>query len=404
MNTTAHHLFSLSLAFLAACIARAQTTAPSTAFTADPYADNRVVRVYDAKVSNYDFKNKDSSAAYRAIDKKVLRAMLARALTEISGQQNETAAWKKIMTGSETGSIAGKKVAIKVNFNATIQKIPNSFDNSPAMIIVLAQSLEQAGFAQNNITFFDRSRPFPDDFKSEIRANGLGKIRLLGNKDNMPFSDKFILLSDNKDFMRDGKRTDQMPIPQVLLDADYYLNLHLLKIHSAGVTGALKNHFGFAENVSFFMHNKGVPGYGKAYIFPDIVLTPEIHSRYRLNIAEAGYGGQTPNTLNCLSNKDFFPDGKPSSLIVSRSPFYHDTVLYAFAKAEYQTIGTHFDPKYQKQGSDIWLKNCAERYPQYYYDQAKFIDVQNQTKVKKDLSFEKIDYRSIFFTDKSDTR
>jgi len=322
--------------------------------------------------------------------------MLARALYEISGQQNETAAWKKIMTGSETGSIAGKKVAIKVNFNATIQKIPNSFDNSPAMIIVLAQSLEQAGFAQKNITFFDCSRPFPDHFKSEIRAAGLRSLNLLGNKDGMRFSDKFIFLSDNKDFLRDGKRTDQMPIPQVLLDADYYVNLHLLKIHSAGVTGALKNHFGFAPNVSFFMHNKGVPGYGKAYIFPDIVLHKEIHSRYRLNIAEAVYGGQTPNTLDCYTNKDFFPGGKPSSLIVSRSPFYHDTVLYAFAKAEYQTIGAHFDPKYQKQGSDIWLKNCAERYPKFNYDQSRFIDVDNRAKVKKDLAFDKIDYRSIF--------
>ena len=368
----------------------------STEFTADPYEDNRVVRIYDEKVTDYDFNDNTSAAAYQSIDKKVLRTMLVRSLYEISGQQNEIAAWKKIMTGTETGSLDDKKVTIKVNFNATIQKIPNAFNNSPAMIIVLAQSLEQAGFKQGNISFFDCSRPFPDDFKAEIRAAGLGKIRLQGNKDGMKFSDKMIFLSDNKDFMRDEKRTDEMPVPQILIDADYYINLHLLKIHSAGVTGALKNHFGFAENVSFFMHNKGVPGYGKAYIFPDIVLNEELHTRYRLNIAEAVFGGQTPNTLDKFSNTEFFPNGLPSSLIVSRSPFYHDAVMYGFAKAEYQTIGTHFDPKYQKQGTDIWLKNCAERYPKFNYDQAKFIDITNQSEVKKDLVFEKIDYRSIF--------
>ncbi|MDD5053161.1 MAG: DUF362 domain-containing protein [Sulfuricurvum sp.] len=78
-----------------------------------------------------------------------------------------------------------------------------------------------------------------------------------GKSENLPESGKTIFLSDNKGMMRKENPQDQFPIPKCLLDADYLIHLHLVKIHERGVTGAMKNLYGISREVGLYVH--GLP-------------------------------------------------------------------------------------------------------------------------------------------------
>jgi hypothetical protein len=355
-------------------------------FISEAYDDNKVVRVFDPKVTDYDFS--ETSVFWKTIDQDVLHKMLTRSLNEITDEKNEAIAWKMILANSRKADLSDIKVVVKVYFNNTMRDIKTTLNNSPAMIAVLTRSVMEAGIREENVCFFDCSRPFPDEFKNEVRSFGLTKVEMMGKTDGIPVSEKTSFLSDNKGFLRDGKPTDQYPIPQLLIDADYLLNLHLVKMHSPGVTGAMKNLFGLADNVWFYMHHKPTKSFHVSNHIPDISLNTEIRQRVRLNISEFIFGGHTPDTIDRFNNEAFFPDGKPSSLIVSRSPFYHDTVLYSFMKAEYESCDPETLRKdLKKFGSDIWLKNASDQHPKWKFDQARFVEYQKNDFLSRNLSF-----------------
>ncbi len=362
-------------------------------FVFNPYDDNKVVRVYEPMVTNYDYS--ENLVFWKTIDPKVLRKMLGKSIAEISGETSEVKAWKMIFAVNKMADLSAKKVVVKVNFNNTGRDIHTTLNNSPAMMAVLAQSMLTSGLKEENILFFDCSRPFPDEFKTEVRSLGLSKVGMKGKTDDLPESDKTIFLSDNKGLLRDGKQRENYPIPQCLIDADYMVNLHLVKMHETGVTGSMKNLFGISKNVAHYMH--WIPkSFKETYHLPDISLNEEIKKRARLNIAEFIFGGHTPDSIDKFTNEAFFPDGKPASLIVSRSPFYHDTVLYGFIKNEHEAC----DPeKIRKDlkiiGPDTWLKKSAERYSGWKYDQASILETNKNGRPKKDLSFKNVNYVSI---------
>lgn len=358
----------------------------------EAYNDNKVVRVYNPQVANYDFSG--TPAYWKTIDRAVLKQMLLKSITEISGEKSETKAWRIILAGDKKADLSGKKVVVKVNFNNTIRDINTTLNNSPAMLAVLTYSMVEAGLKEDNICIFDCSRPFPDEFKNELHALGLSKVIMKGKNDELPESSQTVFLSDNKGFPRDGKNTDQYPIPQMLIDADYLINLHLVKIHSTGVTGAMKNLFGLSKNVAFYMHHQPTKQFQESNHLPDISLNEEIRKRARLNIAEFIFGGHTPDTIDKFTNEAFFPSGKPASLIVSRSPFYHDTVLYSFVRAEYETCIPVLK-RFKTMGPDTWLKNSSAAYAAWKYDQAGFVASNKAGRPKKDLDFSNVNYVSI---------
>ena len=362
-------------------------------FTKHPYDDNKVVRVYDSKVSNFDFS--ENSVFWKTINMPVLATMLSRSLLELSGERSENAAWKKILTGKKSRDVSGKKVAVKINFNNTGRDINKTLNNSPAMMVVLAKSMINAGIREEDILIFDCSRPFPEVFKNEVRANGLQKLQMKGKGEDLPESGKTIFLSDNKGLMRNDKPRDQYPIPQCVIDADYLINLHLVKMHETGVTGAMKNLYGISKDVAHYMH--WIPrSFKETYHLPDISLNEEIMQRARLNIAEFIFGGHSPDTIDKFENTAFFPDGRTSSLIVSRSPFYHDTVLYSFVKTEYASVDIEKIRKDLKtMGPDTWLKNSSERYAGWQYDWGRIQNTNKANFPEKDLSFRYINYVSV---------
>jgi len=91
--------------------------------------------------------------------------MLDKTLKTLSDENKVNKAWNKVLTGLPNGKIQGKKVIVKVNFNNTIRDINTVLNNSPAMIMALAQSLIDAGISESNITIFDHHDNFQRNLK-----------------------------------------------------------------------------------------------------------------------------------------------------------------------------------------------------------------------------------------------
>ena len=218
----------------------------------------------------------------------------------------------------------------------------------------------------------------------------------MGKNDTICNSNKDIIITDNIGIVReDGKKADILNIPQCVIDADYLINLHLVKFHDHGITGSMKNLFGMASEVWLFAHNNNEVPFSKGNQLPDISLNEEIKKRSKLNISEFIFGGHIPDTIDKYTSEDFFPNGLPSSLIASTSPFYQDLGLYNMARAEYLTC-TPVLKRFKKMGSDIWLQNSANQYEPWKFGHAEFVNSKNAGLPLKDLAFKQVDYISVW--------
>ena len=297
---------------------------------ADGYNHKAVVRVYDPAVaSTYHFGD---PFYWRKFDAARLQNMLETGLMELSNTATVRAAWAKILPGVSGAS----RVVVKVNFNNTRRDWKTTaLNSSPALMVALTRSLNQAGVQNGGITFLDCSRPFPSEMKGDVLAQCPG---VPCASQAMPPGGAYV-------------------IPQLVMDADFLISAHLMKKHEAGPTGAIKNLFGMKADgiVSEIAHAK--PPWTKGPQCRNIITNPEIKQRLKLCINEAILAGKTPNTLDPYQFTDMFPGGKPSSLFLSRNPFLQDAVEWDFVRAECS--------RFPGQPGDniIWLRNCAGAEP-----------------------------------------
>ena len=320
----------------------------------DPYDDPTVVRVYDPKASSLVFGESDVHFYYRSFDVDRMQGMLERAVSAIAGTSSVSAAWRRILPGLRPGA----KVAVKVNLNCSHElngdhgafwtSAPNT---SPSMMAALAMSLGKANIAQTNITFFDGSRTFEAQWKADLRslcpnvlAQGKGEVKLSGEA---------IVLADG---------LPEVKIPSPVMEADYLITLHLFKKHYSGTTGAMKNLLGLAENVGAIAHQGGAREFHTGAVLKDISMNREIRKRAVLCISEAILGNRLPTeNIRPLQKIDAFPNGKPSSLIVSRSPFFQDLVLLNLIN--YEMTGDV--NAICSDGQDGWLRRCVGTVPAF---------------------------------------
>jgi hypothetical protein len=354
----------------------------------DPYNDKTVVRVYDPSVSSFVFGTSEKAFYYRTFDSDRLEGMLGTALRQITGAATVAAAWQKIMPGLSSAS----KIAVKVNINCSHElngdhgahwtTAPNT---SPRMMAALAKSLEQVGVKQEHITFFDRSRTFENEWKTDLKAQCPG-VLAQGGREVAASTTEIVLSND----------LPAVDIPQPVIDADYLINLHLLKKHYSGVTGAMKNLLGLTNNVGRIAHQGGVKEFHTGALLRELTMNAEIRKRAVLCISEAVLGNRLPTeNMNPLQKTDAFPSGKPSSLIVSRSPFFQDLVLLNFMNYEMtgnvNTVGS--DSK------DGWLRNCVNAVPSFKSDclgAASLVDSPRGSRLPpKDLAYPSAQVRYI---------
>lgn len=326
-------------------------------FETDPYNDKTVVRVYDPLVSSFVFGKSDRNFYYRTFDVTRLEAMLGAAIGRISGAGTVAEAWRMIMPGVSSTS----KIAVKININCSHQlngdhgafwtSAPNT---SPSMMAALTKSLAQAGVRQESITFFDRSRTFEKEWKADLAARCPNVVALGSNE--VGASHTSIALSEG---------LPEVEIPQPVMEADYLINLHLMKKHYSGVTGAMKNLLGLAGNVGRIAHQGGAKEFHTGPLLRELSLNAEIRKRAVLCISEAVLGNRLPTeNMGPLQKTDAFPDGKASSLIVSRSPFFQDLVLLNLINYEMTgAVNTICSD-----GNDGWLRKCAGAVPNFSSD------------------------------------
>lgn len=314
--------------------------AMTSPWEADGYNHKVVARVYDPSVaSGYAF---GEEYYWRKFDIARIVNMLDTGVMNLSATATPKDAWAKILPG-----VSGKsKIVVKVNLNNTRREWKAAaLNTSPAMMIALTRSLNRAGVQNGNITFLDCSRPFPDEMKDDVLAQCPGVLCVGGVQagssaiQQMPYGGPYV-------------------IPQLALDADFLISCHLMKKHDGGHTGAIKNFFGMkADGKVTFAH--GDPGWMNGNQCRDIITHPEIRKRLKLCIDEAILAAKTPDTLDAYQFGDLFPDGRPSSLFLSRNPFLQDVVGWDFVRSECSRFPC-------RTGSSIaWLRNCTGFLPSW---------------------------------------
>lgn len=312
--------------------------AVASPWEADGYNHKVVVRIYDPAVAaNYTF---GTPYYWRSFDQGRLEAMLDAGIMQIASAATPRLAWQKILPGVSGSS----RIVVKANLNNTAREWKAAaLNTSPAMMIALTKSLNKAGVRNENITFLDCSRHMPDEMRDDVLAEAPGVQLVTGPQpgsaaaQEMPYGGPYV-------------------IPQVVLDADFLISSHLMKKHDGGQTGAMKNFFGMkADGKVTFAH--GEPGWMHGRQIHGLVTNPEIRKRLKLCINEAVLAANSPDTLDEWSFSELFPDGRPSSLILSRNPFLQDVVGWDFVRAECSRFPCRVGP------SITWLKNCAGYLP-----------------------------------------
>ncbi len=268
--------------------------------------------------------------------------MLDTGVMRLSATTTVKNAWAKILPGVSQAS----KIVVKVNLNNTRGEWKSAaLNTSPAMMVALIRSLNRAGIQNGNITFLDCSKPFPNEITNDILAQcpdvqcvGGAQVGSLATQ-AMPYGGSYV-------------------IPLVVMDADFLISCHLMKKHDGGHTGAVKNFFGMkADGKVTFAH--GNPSWFNGNQCRDIITHPEIRKRLKLCINEAILAANSPDTLDAYQFEDLFPDGRPSSLFLSRNPFLQDVVGWDFVRAECSRFPC-------RAGNSIaWLRNCAGALPSW---------------------------------------
>jgi hypothetical protein len=314
--------------------------AVASPWEAEGYNHKVVVRIYDPAVAaDYTF---GSPYYWRMFDTARLEAMLDAGIMQIASAATPEQAWKKILPGVSRSS----RIVVKANMNNTAREWKAAaLNTSPAMMIALTKSLNEAGIRNQNVTFLDCSRHIPDEMKADIWAGAEGVQLVAGPQSGsaaaqeMPYGGPYV-------------------IPQLVLDADFLISLHLMKKHDGGQTGAMKNFFGMkADGKVTFAH--GDPGWMDGPQIRGIVTHPEIRKRLKLCINEAVLAANSPDTLDQWNFGDLFPGGRPSSLFLSRNPFLQDVVGWDFVRAECSRFPCRVGP------SITWLKKCAGYLPSW---------------------------------------
>lgn len=326
----------------------AQTLQPAkllgkSAWDADGYQHKSVVRVYDPEVASaYSFGD---AYYWRKFDQARLVNMLNQGVMDLSATKRPHDAWARILPGLSPAS----KIVVKVNLNNTRREWKAAaLNTSPAMMVALTKSLNLAGVRNDGIVFLDCSRPFPEEMKSDVLAECPG-VHCVGGEQTgssvsleMPYGGPYIF-------------------PQLAMDADFLISCHLMKKHDGGHTGAIKNFFGMkSDGRVTFAHGK--PGWMEGDQCRRIITHPEMRKRLKLCIDEAIVAANSPDTLDPYQFSALFPNGRPSSLFLSRNPFLQDVVGWDFVRTEC----AHFPCR---AGNNIsWLKNCAGALPAWSAD------------------------------------
>lgn len=238
-----------------------------------------------------------------AFDKSLIDEMLARAVCLLSGEKNPKDAWAKLINPSKSDVIG-----LKVNNLGG-----NTLRTAPELTYAVAKALQSIGVPKGNIIIWDRGTKELGERGYQVNK-AAGDVRCFGTDPDRGFSERASKMGDK-----------EIHLTKILTeDISILINMPVMKDHSlAGITGAMKNHYGSFKNVWRFHDNNCDPH------IANLNNIPEIRDKTRLVVFDAmrplfdgGPGDRDPNRWNfggiCVSQDPVANDALAVKVIDAR--------------------------------------------------------------------------------------
>jgi hypothetical protein len=345
----------------------------------------RVVWIHDPNATDWDRYGSSGLWSDDAhTDPAVVRTMVSRAIRGLAGRDTDAEAWDALFRyfnarrgKGEVGYVPGEKIAIKINntlcYNAsaaTMEKRSSyryNIDTSPQMIVaLLGQLVNVVGVAQEDISIGDPGRILPGFIYDRVHPE-FPAVRYLSNPGGLgrtavEFSQVPFYWSTAA-----AAGTKQDFLPKSFAEADYFINLALLKSHDqGGITVCGKNLYGAlirnpdgslgGKQYNYYdLHRtlpKNSPGTGKYRALVDLMGHRELGGKTLLYVVDALFAGRNWSSEPVRWQMPPFNDDWPSSLFVSQDPVAIDSVCNDF-------LWTEWSDYPRMNGADDYLTEAA---------------------------------------------
>lgn len=311
---------------------------PALSADETPPARSRIVRVHNAKATKpWDYSanepwnhtvepgegggtEKTKKRYYDYYNEDVLAGMLDRGLRELTGAGSSSEAWRKLLPNLSKDHM----FTIKMNMNnASFDEnlTTNRMDQTmPLVNAILDDLVGGLGIPEENFTILDASRWFHPVIM--IGRCKFPQVKWVDHRDKDRWDkNKSVTFTKDKPHIDKRGRSGNFWMPRAYFQSDHIINLCLMKRHSCGITGAMKNHYGSIPSPGCLHERIGDRSY-----LGDLCNTPSIRNKVRLNIADALFANWNNNVW---SPRPWitFPEQSPNSLFLGTDPVAFDSVL-----------------------------------------------------------------------------
>jgi len=360
----------------------------------------RVTWVRDPSVLDWDGVSDGLTEGYwnGHTDQVAINEMVSRSLQELTGEVSDTAAWDALFRhfnqtrgNGDVGYKAGEKINIKINLTTTSSDLGRRIDAdgnqlsdkefvAPSLELthaLLAQLVNVAGVAQSDITMGDTTGTVPNyyyDYLTDAAGDGGGggkftDITFIG-RNAVP--DRLTDTSSTVELhwgTADAEGSIQDFVPSSYVEADYFINLAILKTHArAGITLCAKNFFGSmirrpTDEGYYNLHSSllnDTPGEGRYRPLVDLMGHEHLGGKTLVAIIDALWTGYDWSRFSAPLKwqSEPFNDSYASSLLMSQDIVAIDSVGYDlwYAEANATTLP---GPDPRVVGADDYLTEAA---------------------------------------------
>jgi PKD repeat protein len=286
-------------------------------------------------------------------DQTVIDQMFSFGLQNLANTDDDYLAWdllfkyfNQVHDHGNIGYQPGEKIAIKVNFNncQDYTTEDNDRDASPYVVkSLLRQLVNVVGVEQEDITIYDATRPIGNWFYNRVYFEEYPADPLVPEFADVHFVDsnggasgrEKVIVSSERVYFAAGS-CEYRTLPTVAANANYLINMPILKRHPYGVTLSGKNFFGtWMESVEdvhpylFSSFNLGNPAPQT-----DLFAHENIGGKTILYIGDGTFATKINHRTIAKFLMYPFNDDWTNSLFFSQDPVAIDSVMYDFLLTE----------------------------------------------------------------------